>query len=135
MTKKELIDFISVNTNDYTRDELYLYRIKELKQIIEDYGLVSVFNETFKKKPVYWVEIVENGKRLIKEYESENKISAVNELQSKGYNISKIVLKHGHHKCKCCGLIADGTSKDILCKECQDKYHVDKYTTLLKKSS
>ena len=59
----------------------------------------------------------------LKEIHYAEKIG-VNELQSKGYNISKIVLKHGHHKCKCCGLIADGTSKDILCKEYQDKYHV-----------
>lgn len=125
--RKNLIEYLS--TKGYSNVALMSYPYKKLKNILTENRLVDdyKFYLSTKQKPLYMVDVVRDKTRQIIEFEAENKIDAVNNLQAKGYMVNKIVLKHGHHYCRCCGKIATGTSYDLLCKECQDKYHVKKY--------
>ena len=122
--RKNLIEYLS--TKGYSNVALMSYPYKKLKNILTENRLVDdyKFYLSTKQKPLYMVDVViDKTAPTGSMYAS----TAVNNLQAKGYMVNKIVLKHGHHYCRCCGKIATGTSYDLLCKECQDKYHVKKY--------
>lgn len=133
--RKNLVEYLS--TKEYSNVELMSYPYKKLKDILTEnrWEYDYKFYLSTKQKPLYMVDVVIDKTRQIIELEADNKIDAVNSLQEKGYIVNKIVLKHGHHYCRCCGGIATGTSYDLLCKECQNKYHVKKFVELRGKVS
>lgn len=133
--RNNLIEYLS--KNGYSNVELMSMPYKELKNILKEKRLEYdyKFYLSTKQKPLYLVDVVIGKERQIIEFEADNKIEAVTALQNKGYIVNQIVLKHGHHYCRCCGGIATGTSYDLLCKECQNKYHVKKFVELRGKVS
>ena len=129
--KQLLAKFIIENTS-YRPDEILGLTMPEMNKIVIENGLeekYKLFRQSL-NNPVYFVEVTRNGKQSVLEVQGESKVAVLHMVQDAGYIVDKLVLKHGHHYCKNCGLIATGTSVDVLCPHCKGKYNVNTYKEL-----
>lgn len=129
--KQLLAKFIIENTS-YRPDEILGLTMQEMQSLIKKNGLENKY-KVFRKNlnnPVYFVEVTRDGKHTVLEVKGASKVDVLHRVQDQGFIVDKLVLKHGHHYCKNCGLIADGTSVGILCPHCQEKYGVKLYKEL-----
>lgn len=71
-----------------------------------------------------------DGKDYTLEGKAEN-IEAYKEmLINDNYTVTKIVPAKGHHVCKYCGSVTDGSQSDILCEDCREIFGHSFYSEL-----
>lgn len=78
----------------------------------------------------FYAECVINGKELTYEMKATDEQACIDKLESDGAKIERVVPAKGHHICKYCGSIADGTYGDLLCDECKDTFGHSLYSEL-----
>ena len=67
----------------------------------------------------FYAEGTKGQKSLLIETKGPDMQTCIDDITAQGIIISKIVLAKGHHICKYCKGIADGSYADLLCDDCK----------------
>ena len=137
-TKKELVDFIAENYRDKEgkrpiKKHLAALSGEELRKIISDTNGDKLLESWANRPKVisYYIDAFDQDN---KEYVFEAKGISTDlikkNLEKKGHTVNTIVTKKGHHLCKYCNGIADGTNTDQLCNDCRDVFGHTFYSEL-----
>ena len=136
VTKEQLVDFIyhnfRINGKKFTKKTLNAYTTKTLEELISK-NLCEKELEKWINRPKmikFMVDGVQDGKSLSWDCESESKEKCLEEFHEEGIIVEKIVTKKGHHRCKYCNGIANGSSTDLLCNNCMDTFGHSYYSEL-----
>lgn len=124
-TRTQKVDFIYKNfkfKGGMTKKRLNNYSDKALDDFIDKYQDDFKLWLSAPKKTKYFVEGRQDGKDLLWKCEAISEESLRKELEDDGVEITRMVPQKGHHVCKYCGGIADGTQTDILCSECRTTF-------------
>lgn len=124
-TRTQKIDFINAyitrGGKKISKTELKGYSDVKLDSICEQFA--ESFEDYLKNPPVklqkFYVECLASNKRVIYEVEATDVKACEDDFKEDDVTIVKIVPVKGHHICKYCGHIAEGTNKDILCDDCK----------------
>lgn len=128
VTRTQKIDFIYHNFTRkgkrITKKELNDYRDAEIDYIINTYSNEDeVLKWVNRPKAIkYFVEATKDGKPLTFEVKATDENNLRKLFQKENMDIEKYVVAKGHHICKYCGGIADGTTKDVLCGDCRETF-------------
>ena len=135
-TRTQMIDFIHQNITNkgktITKKALKEYTDAELKSICDKFAdSFKEFCETTQiKLQKFYAEGTKDGKTLLFEAKSPDIQTCISELKAQGAVISKIVPAKGHHICKYCRGIAEGSYADLLCDKCKTVFGHSLYSEL-----
>lgn len=124
-TRQQKIDFISKNITrgdkKITKKELKDYPDAVLDKVCNKFAesFEEYINTPQVKLQKFFVEATEGGRDATYEIKAPNKQTCIDELKADGIEVTKIVLAKGHHLCKYCNCIAEGSYKDLLCDNCR----------------
>jgi len=72
------------------------------------------------KAQKFMVDGEQNGKEYSWDCEYSSEEECRKAFEAEGIKINKIVPRKGHHRCKYCGGIAEGTMTNLLCEDCRE---------------
>lgn len=123
--KKVIVDYIynnfSKNGKKIPKKELNtLSKEKLMSVVIVNHCEKQL--EAWAKRPKlikFMVDGKQGGKRYSWDCEYESEEECRKAFEEEGVLIETLVLAKGHHRCKYCSGIAEGTDKNLLCEECR----------------
>ena len=128
-THAQKVDFICSSFRKgsgkkFTKTELNKYPESALDSICDKYAdkFEEFLNTPKVKLQKFYVECIADNKEVTYEVSTVNEQTCIDEFKSDGIEVTKIVPAKGHHICKYCGSIAEGTYKDLLCDTCKDVF-------------
>ena len=135
-TKTQLVDFIYSNFIfihgvQVTISGLQKKSKEELEKIIQSTGTKRVFKEYLSSQTVkFLVDGIQNGEEYSWDCTSNSEKLARKSLEKEGIKITRIVPVKGHHRCKYCQGIAEGSNKNLLCSDCMVTFGHTYYSEL-----
>ena len=136
-TKKQKIEFIykkyQHTENKIPRKEIYGYSISKLNDICRTYA--DEFKEFVENPPLskFFADALTTDNEIIF-YDGE--YTSIDELETNINNdknikrLLKIAPMRGHHRCRYCNHIVNGSIKDVLCPNCQNLFNCQLYSDL-----
>ena len=124
-TRSQMVDFIHQNITmggrAISKKSLQGYTDDQLESICNKFA--DDFKKFCENPPIklqkFYAEGTKGQKSLLFETKGPDMQSCIDDLTAQGITIQKIVPAKGHHICKYCKGIADGSDADALCEECQ----------------
>ena len=136
ITRTQKIDFIynnfTCNGKNFTKKKLNSYNDMQIDYIINKYSNEKEIMDWINRPKLieYYVEGNSNGNSLIVKAKAIDEANLRKKLKAEKINIEKLVIAKGHHICKYCNSIADGSTKDLLCEDCRKTFGHSFYSEL-----
>ncbi len=130
--RKVKIDFIS---NSLRRDGKKISK-KSLQNLPDDElnkicnQFKDMFQDFINNPPVKLHKYYVLTKQALYEYNAEDEAHCKEYAKNDNLKVQKIVPAKGHHICKYCNGVADGSNKDMLCDECRETFGHTFYSEL-----
>lgn len=137
-TKKELVDFIAENYRNkegkrLVKRHLATFSVEELRKIISDTNGDKLLESWVNRPKVisYYIDAFDqDNKECVYEAKGPSADFIKKDLEKNGHTVNTIVTKKGHHLCKYCNGIANGTNTDQLCNDCREVFGHTFYSEL-----
>ena len=136
ITRTQKIDFIYNNFTrkgkKLTKKELNSYNDMQIDYIINKYSNEKEVMDWINRPKLikYYVEGNSNGSSFTIEVKAIDEVDLRKTLKAEKINIEKFVIAKGHHICKYCNGIANGSTKDLLCEDCRKTFGHSFYSEL-----
>ena len=135
-TKSQMVDFIHSNFSfiggvKVKKRDLSGKTKEELVKLIHENGWEADFKTYLSTALIkFFVDGIEGGKEYAWDCTSDSEESVRKSLEKDGIKIIKIVPAKGHHRCKYCGSIAEGSDRNLLCEDCRELFGHSLYSEL-----
>ncbi len=127
-TREQKIDFINKNirldNKTIPKKLLKTWPDKKIDSICAQFE--DLFNDFIdnppKKMTKFFIEATKDGESFSMGDYGEDVDACKKAREDEGYVVTKIVPAKGHHLCKYCYGIAEGSQEDILCENCRNTF-------------
>lgn len=155
-TKENLVNYLhecltlEETQQEISKSELKKYSREELEHVLEHFELTEKFDVIPDQEKFFVIFLADaksdkdNSNNDSPDDQSDDEESygysqewnAIDEktlrtyLKEHGYKVVNICPKKGHHLCKYCGQIAEGSNTDLLCNDCHELFGHTRYSEL-----
>ncbi|WP_342982144.1 hypothetical protein [Ruminococcus sp. 2227st1_E6_2227SCRN_220401] len=135
-TKTQMVDFIYSNFSFIggikVKKRDLLGKSKEgLTEMIQKNGWEADFKKYLSTALVkFFVDSIESGKEYAWDCTADSEESIRKSLEKDGVKIVKMVPAKGHHRCRYCSSIAEGSDSNLLCDDCRELFGHSFYSDL-----
>ena len=116
------------NGKKITKKSLQNYSDDTLNHICEKFN--DDFQDFINNPPAKLHKFYVLTEKALYEYSAEDETHCIQYVKNDKLKFQKIVPAKGHHICKYCNHIADGSDKDILCEKCRKTFGHTLYSEL-----
>ena len=136
ITRTQKVDYIynnfTRNGKRFTKKELNNWSDEAINNIISKYSSEKEVMDWINRPKLikYYVEGNSDGISFTVEVKATDEADLRKTLKAEKINLEKFVIAKGHHICKYCNSIADGSTKDVLCEDCREAFGHSFYSEL-----